>query len=149
MVSSQVVANTFLYHAFNEDISITPMKLQKLMYFLYREYAQKTGQPLFSDQFEAWKYGPVLSNIYYIFQNYGSKKINKFARNVQGRVQILNLERNPILKECWNTIWSMYKNCSGPDLSAITHKSNTAWDKAVKAGNNLLDFKDILEDNEY
>lgn len=149
MVSSQVVANTFLYYAFNEDISITPMKLQKLIYFFYREYAQKTGRALFSDQFEAWMYGPVLSSVYYEFQSFGSHKIDKFARNAQGSVQILDLDQNAALKECWNKIWFKYKNYTGPELSAITHRHDTAWDKAVNAKKTTLKYEDILNDHEY
>ena len=48
MVSSQVVANTILRSAFKEKVSISPMKLQKLMYFFFKEYAQKTGEKIFS-----------------------------------------------------------------------------------------------------
>ena len=36
MVSSQVVANTILRSAFKEKVSISPMKLQKLMYFFFK-----------------------------------------------------------------------------------------------------------------
>ena len=41
--------------------NIDEMKLHKLLYLTQRETIIQTGEPLFNDQFEAWKYGPVLS----------------------------------------------------------------------------------------
>ncbi len=38
---------------------IDEMKLHKLLYFTQRESIAITGQPMFLDKFEGWKYGPV------------------------------------------------------------------------------------------
>ncbi len=149
MTHTQVVANTFLYYAFNEGIDVSPMKLQKLTYFLFREYAKKTGEHLFTEQFEVWKYGPVIPSIYYEFQSFGKGKITKFAKNAQNKVQILNLNANSALAECFHLIWSRYKYYSGVNLSAITHRSGTPWYKAKKEGKMTLQFEDILQDDEW
>lgn len=149
MVNTQVVANTFLYRAFKENIPITPMKLQKLIYFFYREYAKKNNVPLFNEPFETWKYGPVLPSVYYEFQSYGDKPISSFARDAQGKVQILDLDHNSDLMSCFCKIWNRYKLYSGPDLSNITHRLGTAWSKAKKQKNSTLKFEDIIDDGEY
>lgn len=149
MTNTQVVANTFLYHAFQDNVNVSPMKLQKLMYFLFREYAKKSGKRLFSEQFETWPYGPVLPSIYYEFQGYGKRKIDKFARDAQGQVKILSFANNEMLKNCFLSIWGRYKYCSGPELSSITHRADTAWDKAKKKGLPTLDYEDIVNDNAY
>lgn len=39
---------------------IDEMKLHKLLYFVQRESFIQTGRSLFSEQFEAWKFGPVM-----------------------------------------------------------------------------------------
>lgn len=39
--------------------SIDEMKLHKLLYFCQRESLALTNEPMFSDEFEGWKYGPV------------------------------------------------------------------------------------------
>lgn len=149
MTNTQVVANTFLYHAFQENVDVSPMKLQKLMYFLFREYAQKSGEKLFSEQFETWPYGPVLPSIYFEFQGYGRNKIEKFAKNAQGVVNILSLDKNKTLKNSFYKIWNNYKYYSGVDLSHITHRPGTAWSKAKEKNSATLDFEDILNDTEY
>ena len=45
-----------------EKLSSTPideMKLHKLLYFAQRESFAITGAPMFAENFEGWKYGPV------------------------------------------------------------------------------------------
>ena len=39
--------------------AIDEMKLHKLLYFSQRESFAVTGKPLFADEFEGWRYGPV------------------------------------------------------------------------------------------
>lgn len=149
MTHTQAVANTFLYCAFKEDIVVTPMKLQKLTYFLFREFAKETGEPLFSERFEVWKHGPVLPSIFYEFQSFGKEKITKFAKNAQGKVQILDLNSNRVLFECFNKIWIKYKRYSGSELSNITHQPGSAWCKAKEKKCSTLEFEDIINDDEY
>ena len=143
MVSSQVVANTILRSAFKEKVSISPMKLQKLMYFFFKEYAQKSGEKIFSESFEVWKYGPVLPSIYYEFSSFRANPITRFARNAQGNVLVINFSKNPTLETCWNNVWAKYKNLTGPQLSEITHKAGSAWRKARDNNSAVLDFEDI------
>ena len=70
MILTQAAANTFLEMAFEEKIDVSPMKLQKLLYFANKRYLKDTGSPLFAESFQSWKYGPVLSSIYYEFRSY-------------------------------------------------------------------------------
>ena len=39
------------------------MKLHKLLYFTQRESIIQTDEPIFQEEFEAWKYGPVMTGI--------------------------------------------------------------------------------------
>jgi len=45
------------------------MKLHKLLYFTQRECIVQTGQPLFPEEFLAWKYGPVIIEIRDVYKN--------------------------------------------------------------------------------
>lgn len=46
------------YHKISGE-AIDEMKLHKLLYFSQRESIAITGEPLFNDVFEGWRYGPV------------------------------------------------------------------------------------------
>ena len=63
MVSALNVANNILKRGFSEGIDITPMKLQKLTYIVFKKYYQDTGSILFPEMFEVWKYTISLSSI--------------------------------------------------------------------------------------
>ena len=142
MVLVQALANTILQRSFEERIRITPMKLQKLLYFICADYMKKNNKPLISENFEVWKYGPVLSSIYYEFQSYGAKPITQFAKDAQGNVYIVNQENDKILSSI-NSIWNTYKDYTGIELSKMTHKENSAWYKAYISNEPYLRDEDI------
>ena len=73
----------FLMSKHQEDFgkNITPIKLQKALYFLYAFFgghtrilnldpeSVKVDESLFSASFEAWAYGPVDRDVYFRFKN--------------------------------------------------------------------------------
>jgi len=75
------------------------MKLQKLLYYVCVKYVQETEKMPISENFEVWKYGPVLPSVYAEFKPYGSRPIDGFARNAKGDAKKVNENANPILKE--------------------------------------------------
>ena len=145
-IPAQAMANTVLKKSFKEEIDVTPMKLQKLLYFIYRDYLKKTNVRLFAERFECWRYGPVLSSVYSEFRSFGSKPITKFARNADGGGDFVELKRVPKLRVVVETVWDEYKYSSGIELSEITHQKGSAWYKAFQEGRQFLRDEDIKED---
>lgn len=146
-VDPLIISNNILNLANKDGIPITPMKLQKLLYFLYREYLKKTNEPLFSERFETWKYGPVISSVYSEFCHYRDKPIKEFYKDNKGASYKLNEERNPEFKEVLLLVWDKYKCYNGIDLSKITHREGSAWYKAWNNNFSYLDDKDIITEN--
>jgi len=146
LISAVTVANNFIRKGKEENISITPLKLQKLVYFLYKRYLQKTGDKLFSEQFETWKYGPVVPSIYTEFSTYGDDPIKSFAQDSQGNCYVVTEEGS--FKEAFDYVWSTYKNYSGMSLSSLTHQPNTAWSKAKEAERQYLTDEEINNEQE-
>lgn len=58
------VANYILRYMKRENKSITNLHLQGLLYFLWVEFFNRTGSALFGENFEAWKFGPVIRSVY-------------------------------------------------------------------------------------
>ena len=138
MISPCYVANNFIEKALKENISITPLKLQKLVYFLYRSYLVATNNQLFTERFETWTYGPVVPSLYSEFNSYGDRTIKTFAKDSQENIFMVN--ETGIFKKCIDDVWENYKDYSGMELSRITHKPGTAWSKAKS--NNCLYLND-------
>ncbi|MDE6673086.1 MAG: DUF4065 domain-containing protein [Ruminococcus sp.] len=145
MLNTHTIANTFILLGIKEHIGISPMKLQKLTYFLYKEYLQRTNEKLFNEPFEKWKYGPVLPSLYYEFSSFGANPINRFFRNAKGQAEIIDLDFTSALSKAVKKVWNIYKSYSAVELSSLTHEENTAWSKAV---NYILSDEDIKNERE-
>ena len=109
MVHTQTVANTFIFLGIQEHINISPVKLQKLTYFLYNEYLRKTGDKLFNEPFTDSKYGPFLPSLRYKFSSYGDKPVIQFYRTATGHAEIIDLNFENVLSESLKKIWKLHK----------------------------------------
>lgn len=61
----------------NENNSgvLTPLKLQKILYYVSATYLKRTSDLLFSESFEKWQYGPVATSVYHNFKSFGINHI--------------------------------------------------------------------------
>ena len=58
---------------------ITNLKLQKLLYYAQGVYLGLYGKPLFDEEIEAWKHGPVVPEVYRCYKRFGPNGINEFT----------------------------------------------------------------------
>lgn len=133
MLSALVVSNQIIYKAKQDGITdLTPMKLQKLLYYVFGEYlaVSPDNQPLFSERFEAWKYGPVLPSVYQQFRNFGAENITRFYEEANGRVYVPSPKYYKKFYEVFDLVWKKYKNKSGIELSELTHQQ-APWREAL------------------
>src|ERR1700743_3270603 len=72
---ASLIAYAFVVQGISEGNPITQMKLQKIVYFAQGVYLNLFNKPLVREAFQAWKFGPVVPDIYRIFKFYGSKPI--------------------------------------------------------------------------
>lgn len=149
MITALDVANTFLSKAQKDKIDISPMKLQKLIYILYKTYLKETRKRLFSEKFEVWQYGPVIPEVYNVFKKYRANKITDFYTEPDGSYNTVRLNNNPNFDNAFNKVWNKYCRIDGIYLSQLTHQKNTAWSKADKRNDLFLSDKDIFEEEEY
>lgn len=139
--SVEVVANTLLY-LMNEKGKggVTPMKMQKLLYFAqaWRYNLYKT--PLFEDDFYKWDYGPVIPDVYFLLKKYGAKEIGE-------SIGQYIVDKSNDVYSFLERIVDVYGDYSAFDLSNITHMSGSAWDKARY--NDILDLDDMASSVTY
>lgn len=143
MISVTALSNTILRKSFSEAIPVSPMKLQKLLYFIYRDYLKEYDKPLFSEHFLAWKYGPVLRSAYDEFKSFKDKPICRFAKDAQDNVFVIDEEKSPELSAIVDQVWGRFKCYDGISLSNLTHLPGTAWSKAIEQKLECLRDEDI------
>lgn len=147
--SSTNIANNILSRSFADKKYISPMKLQKILYFVASEYQKLTGRPLLEEPFSTWAYGPVLYSVYDEFRFFGRGNITRYARNARGDMFSITETQDIELKVALERVWNKTKNMSAVELSEITHKPGSAWDKAFQRGDTALNPSDIGEDTTY
>ena len=88
--SAKAVANVFLELADAAKQTLTPMKLQKLVYYAHGWYLGLTGRPLLDELIQAWSFGPVVRSLYNEFKEFGADPITHKATTIE-RIKGLNI----------------------------------------------------------
>lgn len=105
---------------------ISNLQLQKILFYIQKEYLVTRDERAFSDAIEAWQFGPVVPNVYYYFCGFGSMPITIPFDQVQIEDQDAEII-DPIVEE---------KRVLYPwDLVSETHKKGGAWDRTYEDGN--------------
>ena len=128
------IANAFIKKAKDEGTKLTPMKLQKLVYYAHGWYLAITGKPLIDGQVEAWRFGPVIPSLYREFKEFGKADISRYARStdfdMDGVAEMI--PSDPIPRVIVNKIWKLYGHLSATQLSKMTHAKDGPWDQVNK-----------------
>lgn len=146
--SSKAVANHLLDLAEQEGQPLTPMKLQKLVYFAHGWHLAVADAPLVHEQIEAWKWGPVIWSLYTAFKEFGNQPISGRARRFSVKEgpefgidqttpsideEASDAETAKRTKAILKRVWDVYKGFSAIQLSKMTHESGSPWDKVFQA----------------
>jgi len=140
------LSNNILKRGFDERIAITPMKLQKLLYYVCRDYVQETGESPVFEQFEVWQYGPVLVSVYGEFKSFGSKPIKEYAKDAHGKSYMVSEGKNPNLSRVIDIVWAKHKRRTAIELSKMTHEPGSGWYKAYMEGRAHITLEDMKSD---
>ncbi|MBV7434507.1 DUF4065 domain-containing protein [Cardiobacteriaceae bacterium TAE3-ERU3] len=123
------VADAILKIAKAQEKSLTPMQLVKLTYIADGWSMALRGKPLFNNRIEAWKYGPVIPDIYHATKVFGR---NPIPLDVIGDAN--DIDVTPDDREFLEAVYNQYKGLDGVALSYRTHKAGTPWTKVYVPG---------------
>jgi len=155
------VANYLIKHAESKGERMSPMKLQKLVYYANGWYLAIKDEPLIDEQVEAWSYGPVIRSLYREFRGYGNRDIVdvgiqiRRCRGADGTwtseafAPILNpaKQQDFFATKLVEKVWDIYSPYSAVQLSNKTHEPNTPWRRVYdREGGKLLKGTDIPTD---
>ena len=129
MVDIIDAAGYFVYLSYGKrNHSLTPLKLQKLLYLSQGWSYVWDDKPAFAEDFEAWKYGPVNEEVYIKFKKYGRNEIDETE-------SIPELSDKDV-EETLDAVWCEYGGKSAYELVDLTHNQRP-WKDAYKVGTKI------------
>ena len=130
------VANLLLDLAQEEDLKVTNLALQKLLYFAHALFLIQNDRPLVQGAFEAWKHGPVHPAVYRAFKDAGKEPIRFRAvgRDIMtGQHRPLTTPNDPEARRCVCRVLDAYGHLSTRRLVDISHAPRGPWRAVVDA----------------
>lgn len=126
MVSAISVANELIRLGKQDNNYFTPMQLLKLVYIAHGWMFGFFNKPLITDSIEAWKYGPVIPELYHKVKVYGG---NQIPQEINSLFSFNHEQLNEEEKSVVNFVYRKYGNLGGVKLSMITHQNDTPWSR--------------------
>ncbi len=140
--SPDAIANFFIRGCDPHEFGLTPMKIQKLVYFAHGWHLAVRDSPLISEGVQAWQFGPVIVSLYHSLKEHGDTPVtspilvSEFVPNSKP-LQIIWVERTldvlPDQKEFTESllqrIWDIYGQNDAIQLSKMTHEEGSPWDQ--------------------
>ncbi|MBB2184646.1 DUF4065 domain-containing protein [Lachnospiraceae bacterium MD1] len=131
-------------YIFDQMQEITPLALQKILYFIQGIYMVMYGEPLFKEDCMAWVHGPVYEEVYDLFKDFKYNPIedNRFAIFKERFVELSDQEKKVI-----NLVINTFGKYSGKVLETITH-NESPWKEARNNYDPLQLSRVIIDKNE-
>lgn len=135
MIKDKEITSSTIADFFLTKESLTPKKVQKLVYYAYAWFialnnqdAENIENVFFDEVPEAWMHGPVFPSLYQRFKEYGWHEIPKRKDDIKFE--------NEDIESFLNIIWKKFGRFSADDLEFMTHQE-TPWRNARK---DIVDF---------
>lgn len=124
MVSPLDVARYFIFRAYEDgrESLMTNMKVQKLLYYTQSLYLALFDEPLFDDEIQAWRYGPVCPPAYRFYSDFEARQLPVPRKDELTRI---SEEVQNLLRE----VWEYFGEHDAYFLSGLTHLE-FPWKKA-------------------
>lgn len=130
MYKALTIARYIIEKCNDEKKSISNLKLQKILYFVQANFLVSKNQPCFSEQIEAWDFGPVVPEVYHEYKIYGGASIPAFFRD--NAISVISTNDKKLIDE-------MIDSCADYSASAlveITHNQSPWLEAYNKPGKN-------------
>ena len=147
----RAIANFVLDECDRTGVAVTPLALQKIVYFCHVWTLIRLGKPLVRHSFEAWEHGPVLQYLYREFKQFGAMPISQRARRVNphtGHQEIVGYALDDATLELLRKVVGFYSRLDAGVLVNLTHAPGGPWDKVWNQGGRItpgrrIDNRDI------
>ena len=125
MYKATEVAWRMLKVAKEKDIQLSNLQLQKLVYIAHGYFLGWKSKPLVSEAVVAWKYGPVLDQVYHEFKSFKDQKIP--VDKIED--VITDLDDDDDANTVIEGVLKLYGENDAISLVNLTHQPETPWDE--------------------
>lgn len=137
VVDAVNIAKYIVDKCITDNQLITNLAVQKILFFIQKEFLKQTGDVAFYDEIQAWKYGPVVPAAYRVFCGFGAKPIffnvkdydDTFPKWAKKIIDDITVEKREV---------DVFK------LVRETHKEKGAWKKAFDKGTGTVITKEMI-----
>ncbi len=124
------VAKRFLELAQAENMMLSNMKLQKLVFFSQVVALKVIGSPIHDNESLAWDFGPVVQELYDIVHTFATETKKEFSLDDAEFANAFRDARPIDDKDAIvviNSVWKRFKNLTAFQLSDLTHRPGSPW----------------------
>ena len=127
-------------YIFEQIQEITPLALQKILYFIQGIYMVLFGEPLYKEDCMAWVHGPVYEEVYDLFKDFKYNPIedNRFAIFKERFEELSEQEKKVI-----DLVINSFGKYSGKVLEKITH-NESPWKNARTDYESLQPSRELI-----
>ncbi|MFB0828009.1 Panacea domain-containing protein [Brevibacillus laterosporus] len=141
-------------------VSVSHLKLQKILYYAYATYLLSTGEKLFKEPIVAYKYGPVVEEIYQKYKGYGSFEIDQKEDRTfviyrdeftftPSYMRIISSRHGITAAKVIVDVLEKYLPYSPSELVDKTHAHGGPWSQVYEAGFNCVVDDDTIRKYHY
>lgn len=133
MLNVQPIASFFIEESSKlPENDLTNLKLQKILFYAQAEALKFHDTQLFSDNIEAWRYGPVVPAAYDWLKGCGAYPITTFdvVTSTEGIT--------PKIREILESVWQKYSKYSAGYLVDRTHEKGSPWQEVYTDTTNKI-----------
>lgn len=122
--TARAIANHFIKLMDEDGDAPTPMHLLKFVYIAHGWNLALNERPLIEDAVEAWKYGPVIVDLYHGIKKFGPNPVTGFIGG--GFRATLSDYHEEDIRLAENVL-ANYRKWHAFELSELTHRQGTPW----------------------
>lgn len=137
------VAKYIIHKCTSENKPISNLQLQKILYYVQAASLKERSCALFTDEIEAWQFGPVVRSVYRAYCGYGAAAIYERKEpekpfSDEEKELIDRVVREKMAKKPW-------------DLVNETHAPGKPWALVYREGLGKMQVipKDVIAEYEY
>jgi uncharacterized phage-associated protein len=133
------IVDWFIRRNQSDQMSLTHLKIQKLLYFAQGHHLARFDEPLFDENFQAWRYGPVVVSVYHQLKDSGDNEIKTPLQDQTLKSVVSHAAPLAIDEDDWRTIeflesfWPIYAPLKPWGLVSLANRDNGPWRKIAEA----------------